>query len=42
MHTLRETITQTLNDLKADGLISIARKQVVLLNMARLRSPAES
>ena len=40
--TYRETITQTLNDLKADGLVSIARKQVVLLNMPRLRTLADS
>ena len=40
--TYRETITQTLNDLKSEGLIDIARKQVVLLNMSRLRSLAES
>lgn len=40
--TYRETITQTLNDLKAQGLIDIARKQVVLMNMARLRKLADS
>ncbi|GJM40497.1 MAG: cyclic nucleotide-binding protein [Ardenticatenaceae bacterium] len=40
--TYRETVTQTLNDLKADGLISIARKQVVLLNMPRLHKLAEA
>jgi CRP-like cAMP-binding protein len=40
--TYRETITQTLNDLKAEGLISIARKQVVLLNMPRLHALADS
>lgn len=40
--TYRETVTQTLNDLKADGLISIARKQIVLLNMPRLRALADS
>lgn len=40
--TYRETVTQTLNDLKADRLITIARKQVVLLNMPRLRELAES
>ena len=40
--TYRETVTQTLNDLKADRLISIARKQVVLLNMPRLRKLAEA
>ena len=40
--TYRETITQTLNDLKADGLIDITRKQVVLLNMPRLRQLADA
>ncbi len=40
--TYRETVTQTLNDLKADGLISIARKQIVLLNTPALQSLAES
>jgi CRP-like cAMP-binding protein len=39
--TYRETITQTLNDLKVQGLIDIARKQVTLLNMPRLRQMAE-
>jgi CRP-like cAMP-binding protein len=42
MGTCRETVTQILNDLKADGLIRIARKQVVLLNMPRLRTLADS
>ncbi|WP_420630677.1 Crp/Fnr family transcriptional regulator [Candidatus Leptofilum sp.] len=40
--TYRETVTQTLNDLKADGLISIARKQVVLKDMPRLRQLADA
>ena len=40
--TYRETVTQTLNDLKADGLISIARKQIVLLNKPGLRTLADS
>jgi CRP/FNR family transcriptional regulator, cyclic AMP receptor protein len=40
--TYRETVTQTLNDLKADGLVAIARKQVVLLNTPRLRTLADS
>ena len=40
--TYRETVTQTLNDLKADGFISIARKQIVLLNMPRLRELADA
>jgi len=39
--TYRETVTQTLNDLKADGLIGIARKQIVLLNMPRLKDLAD-
>ena len=39
--TYRETITQTLNDLKAEGLINIARKQVVLLNPDRLQQLAD-
>ncbi len=39
--TYRETITQTLNDLKADRIIDIARKQVVLLNIPRLRQIAD-
>lgn len=34
--TYRETITQTLNDFKADGLIDIGRKRVTLLDLARL------
>ncbi len=40
--TYRETVTQTLNDLKAERMIDIARKQVVLLNVPRLRQLAES
>lgn len=40
--TYRETVTQTLNDLKADRLIGIARKQVTLLNMDRLRQLADA
>jgi CRP-like cAMP-binding protein len=40
--TYRETVTQTLNDLKAEGVITIARKQVVLLNMPRIRTLAKS
>lgn len=35
--TYRETITQTLNDFKADGLIEIGRKRVELLDVTRLR-----
>jgi CRP-like cAMP-binding protein len=40
--TYRETITQTLNDFKAQGLIEIGRKRVVLLDRARLRLLADS
>ncbi|MCP4418166.1 MAG: Crp/Fnr family transcriptional regulator [Chloroflexi bacterium] len=40
--TYRETITQTLNDLKAQGIIEIARKQVILLNPTRLGQIAEA
>lgn len=40
--TYRETITQTLNDLKTDGLIDIARKQVVLLDMPALGAMADA
>lgn len=40
--TYRETITQTLNEFKAQGLIEIGRKRVVLLDRARLRLLAES
>ncbi|MAU01503.1 MAG: cyclic nucleotide-binding protein [Anaerolineaceae bacterium] len=40
--TYRETVTQTLNDLKADGLISIARKQIVLNNVPALRTLADA
>lgn len=39
--TYRETITQTLNDFKADGLIDIGRKKVVLRDEDRLRHLAE-
>lgn len=39
--TYRETITQTLNDFKADGLIEIGRKKVVLRNKNRLQTLAE-
>jgi CRP/FNR family transcriptional regulator, cyclic AMP receptor protein len=35
--TYRETVTQTLNDFKLDGLIDISRKKVVLRDVARLR-----
>jgi CRP-like cAMP-binding protein len=39
--TYRETITQTLNDFKADGLVEIGRKQIVLLDTERLAGLAE-
>ncbi len=39
--TYRETITQTLNDFKAEGLIDISRKKVVLRDEGRLRALAE-
>jgi CRP/FNR family cyclic AMP-dependent transcriptional regulator len=35
--TYRETVTQTLNDFKLDGLIDISRKKVVLRDEPRLR-----
>jgi len=35
--TYRETITQTLNEFKFDGLIDISRKKVILHNKDRLR-----
>lgn len=40
--TYRETATQVLNDMKADGLIEIGRKRIVLLDMERLRALADS
>ncbi|MFQ5399120.1 MAG: Crp/Fnr family transcriptional regulator [Anaerolineae bacterium] len=40
--TYRETITQTLNDFKADGWIEIGRKQVVLLDQESLAAMAEA
>jgi CRP-like cAMP-binding protein len=40
--TYRETITQTLNDFKADGLIDIGRKKVILRDEAQLRGMAEA
>ncbi len=39
--TYRETITQTLNDFKADGLVDIGRKKVYLVNRAALQEMAE-
>jgi CRP-like cAMP-binding protein len=38
--TYRETITQTLNDFKAQGLIEIGRKRIRLLDQNRLRAMA--
>ena len=40
--TYRETITQTLNDFKADGLVEISRKRVEILNRESLEFLAES
>lgn len=40
--TYRETITQTLNDFKSDGLIEIGRKRVHLLQLDRLDALAEA
>ncbi len=39
--TYRETVTQTLNDFKADGLIEIGRKKVTLLDIPALQEIAE-
>lgn len=39
--TYRETVTQTLNDFKADGLIEIGRKKVTLLDIPALREISE-
>ena len=39
--TYRETATQVLNDLKADGLIEIGRKRITILNPAGLAAVAE-
>jgi CRP/FNR family transcriptional regulator len=38
--TYRETITQTLNEFKADGWIGIGRKKVMLLDVAALEELA--
>ena len=38
--TYRETITQTLNDFKSDGLIEIGRKQVKLVDLTELNAMA--
>jgi CRP-like cAMP-binding protein len=40
--TYRETITQTLNDFKSEGLIEIGRKHISLLEPEKLESLAES
>ncbi|MCA9934622.1 MAG: Crp/Fnr family transcriptional regulator [Anaerolineales bacterium] len=40
--TYRETITQTLNEFKADGLIEIGRKRVYLRDVPALQSLAEA
>lgn len=40
--TYRETITQTLNDFKAGGLVEISRKQVKILDREQLEFLAES
>ncbi|MCI0393897.1 MAG: Crp/Fnr family transcriptional regulator [Chloroflexi bacterium] len=40
--TYRETITQTLNDFKATGLVDISRKHITLLDRQRLEELAES
>lgn len=40
--TYRETVTQTLNEFKADGLVEIGRKRVALRDVARLQAMAEA
>ncbi|MFZ2489058.1 MAG: Crp/Fnr family transcriptional regulator [Anaerolineae bacterium] len=40
--TYRETATQVLNDLKAQGLIEIGRKRITILDTERLMAIAES
>lgn len=40
--TYRETVTQTLNEFKADGLIDIGRKRITLLDAAALAALAEA
>ncbi|MBK8051621.1 MAG: Crp/Fnr family transcriptional regulator [Anaerolineales bacterium] len=40
--TYRETATQVLNDLKAEGYIEIGRKRITILNPAGLTAVAES
>lgn len=40
--TYRETATQVLNDLKAQGLIEIGRKRITILDAEGLLAVAES
>jgi len=40
--TYRETVTQTLNDFKAEGLVEISRKKVVLRDVVRLQTMADA
>jgi len=40
--TYRETITQTLNDFKSQGLIEIGRKRVLIVDRSRLQRLSES
>jgi CRP-like cAMP-binding protein len=40
--TYRETITQTLNDFKAEGLVDISRKRVTLVDRESLEYLAET
>jgi CRP/FNR family cyclic AMP-dependent transcriptional regulator len=39
--TYRETVTQTLNEFKADGLVAIGRKRIVLRNRVALQALAD-
>lgn len=38
--TYRETVTQTLNDFKTEGIIEIGRKKVILMNLNQLQELA--
>ena len=40
--TYRETATQVLNDMKANGLIEIGRKRISILDPERLQAISES
>ena len=40
--TYRETVTQTLNEFKVDGMIDIGRKKVILIDLEQLEVLAES